>query len=45
MTLLGQFIFFIKTFCTKKTQALFKFLNTPKKHNKAHKQLSFRNYA
>ena len=38
--------FFNKIFCTKKTkkntQALFKYLNTPKKHNKQHKQLSFR---
>ena len=37
------YYFFIKIFCIeKKTQALFKYLNTPKKHNKAHKQLSFR---
>ena len=44
MRLSGQFIYiyiFIKMFCTKKhTQALFGYLNTPKKHNKAHKQLS-----
>ena len=37
------YYFFIKIFCIeKKTQALFKYLNTPKKHNKAHKQLPFR---
>ena len=45
MRLSRQFIysFFIKIFCTQKnTQALFKYLNTPKKHNKAHKKLSFR---
>ena len=29
-------------FAQKNTQALFKYLNTPKKHNKEHKQLSFR---
>ena len=36
--------YFIKIFCTQKkhTQALFKYLNTPKKQNKEHKQLSFR---
>ena len=49
MRLSGQFmiIFFYKDILhTKKhTQALFKYLNTPKKHNKAHKQLSFRHYA
>ena len=39
------YLFFIKIFCIKNTQALFKYLNTPKKHNKAHKQLSFRHYA
>ena len=39
------FIYFIKMFCIKEnTQALFKYLNTPKKHNKVHKQLSFRHY-
>ena len=35
---------FYKDILHKKTQALFKYLNTPKKHNKAHKQLSFRYY-
>ena len=29
-------------FAQKNAQALFKYLNTPKKHNKAHKQLLFR---
>ena len=38
-------IFFNKDILHKKTQALFKYLNTRKKHNKAHKQLSFRHYA
>ena len=43
MRLSGQFIFFITIFCIKKnTQALFKYLTAPKKHNKAHNQLSFR---
>ena len=38
------YYFFIKIFCTQKknTQALFKYLNTLKKHNKAHKQLLFK---
>ena len=50
MRLSGQFIyyyFFYKDILhTKKnTQALFKYFNTSKKHNKAHKQLSFRHYA
>ena len=49
MRLLRQFIYlfiFIKTFRIKEsTQTLFKYLNTPKKHNKALKQLSFRHYA
>ena len=37
------FIFFYQDILHKKnTQALFKYLNTPKKHNKAYKQLSFR---
>ena len=49
MRLSGQFIylcFFYKDILHKSnTQALFKYLNTPKKHNKAHKQLSFRHYA
>ena len=36
------FIYFIKIFWIKEnTQALFKYLNTPKKHNKAHKQLLY----
>ena len=49
MRLLRQFIYlfiFIKIFRIKEsTQTLFKYLNTPKKHNKALKQLSFRHYA
>ena len=47
MRLSGQFIyFFYKDILHKKnTQALLKYLNMPKKHNKAHKQLSFRHYA
>ena len=48
MRLSGQFIylFIYKDILHKKnTQALLKYLNTPKKHNKAHKQLSFRYYA
>ena len=44
MRLSGQFIyifFFYKDILHKKnTQGLFKYLNTPKKHNKAHKELS-----
>ena len=47
MRLLGQFIiiFFYKDILHKNTdKLLFKCLNTPKKHNKAHKQLSFRHY-
>ena len=39
------FIFFTKIFCIKNTQALFKYLNTSKKHSKAHKQLSLKHYA
>ena len=36
-------LFFLwRHFAQKKPQALFKYLNTPKKHNKEHKQLSFR---
>ena len=36
-----MYFFLIKIFCTQKnTEALFKYLKTPKKHNKAHKQLS-----
>ena len=45
MRLSGQFIylFIYKDILHKKTQKLlFKYLNTPKKHNKAHKQLSFK---
>ena len=46
MRLLGQFIylfFFYKDILHKKnTQALIKYLNRPKEHNKAHKKLSFR---
>ena len=46
MRLSGQFIviIFFKMFFAqiKNTQALFKYLNTPKKHNKQNKQLSFR---
>ena len=46
MRLLGRFIylfFLYKDILHKKnTQALFKYLHTPKKHNKALKQLSFR---
>ena len=39
------FFFFDNDILYKKsTQALFKYLNTPKKHDKAHKQLSFRHY-
>ena len=47
MRLSGQFIYFLyKDILHKKThKLLFKYLNTPKKHNKAHKQLSFRYYA
>ena len=44
MRLLGQFIYlfiFYKDILHKNnTQAFFKYLNTPEKHNKAHKQLS-----
>ena len=36
------YLLFYKDILHKKTQVLFKYLNTPKKHNKAHKQLSFR---
>ena len=40
------FFFFYKYILHKKThKLLFKYLNTPKKHNKAPKQLSFRHYA
>ena len=47
MRLSGQFIyFFYKDILHKKnTRALFKYLNMPKKQNKAHEHLSFRHYA
>ena len=49
MRLSGQFIYlfiFYKDILHKgNTQALFKYLNMPKKHNKAHKQLAFRHDA
>ena len=47
MRLSGQFIFFFyrDILHKKNSQALFKYLNTTKKYNKAHKQLSFRHYA
>ena len=36
------YYFLSKYFAKKNTQALFKYLTTPKKHNKEHKLLSFR---
>ena len=36
------YYYLLRYFAQKNTQALFKYLNTPKKHNKEHKQLSFR---
>ena len=37
-----HYYFLSRYFAQKNTQALFKYLNTLKKHNKEHKQLSFR---
>ena len=36
------YYFLSRYFAQKNTQALFEYLNTLKKHNKKHKQLSFR---
>ena len=36
------YFFLSRYFAQKNTQALFEYLNTLKKHNKKHKQLSFR---
>ena len=48
MKLSGQFIylfiFYKDILHKKKKQALFKYLNTSKKHNKAQKLFSFRHY-
>ena len=43
MTVYYYYYFFLsRYFAQKNTQALFEYLNTLKKHNKKHKQLSFR---
>ena len=36
------YFFLLRNFAQRNRQALFKYLNTPKKHNKEHKKLSFR---
>ena len=41
-TVYCYYYFLLRYFAQKKTQALFKYLNTLKKHNKEHKQFSFR---
>ena len=43
MTVYYYYYYFLsRYFAQKNTQALFEYLNTLKKHNKKHKQLSFR---
>ena len=41
-TVYYYYFFLSRYFAQKNAQALFKYLNTLKKHNKEHKQLSFR---
>ena len=41
-TVYYYYFFLSRYFAQKNTQALFKYRNTPKKHNKEHKKLSFR---